>query len=275
MFNEQYLENWVLDCISDPIKKTDVELSSYGTVEGFLDFRVLLKNTHGYNDWKEGQLFFEDWESQGTGYKSGVEAYLEEISADQEIYEHYPLSGKVLDVGGLSGTLRHFLGADVNYVCVDPFEKAPFAFPNEKAEAYPCLKEPFNFVVGNAEFLPFKESVFDHVHMRSMLDHVQIPDLALIEAKRVLKSSGKLLVGMSVDGGKNGRVGFFQSLKDFVRELLATLGFKRFKDHHTWHPTYLGLMSLAKDNGFKFVSEHWQSKWKGKVVYILFEKEGA
>ena len=49
------------------------------------------------------------------------------------------------------------------------------------------FKNKFNFIVAFAEFLPIKNSVFDFVHMRSMLDHVQVPDLVILEAHRVLK----------------------------------------------------------------------------------------
>ena len=40
----------------------------------------------------------------------------------------------------------------------------------------------------------------DTVHMRSMLDHVQVPDLAILEAHRVLKKNGQLtqIIGSEV-----------------------------------------------------------------------------
>lgn len=273
MLKQEYLDAWLRKKISDPITKESLDISSCKLKEGFIDLRIFLKNTYGFKSWIEGQKFFEEWESNGTGYKAGKRAYLDEIEADTEIYQKYQLSGKVLDVGGLSGSLRHFLGTDVKYVCIDPFEKAPYAFPIEKSEAYPCLKNPFNFLIANAEFLPFKKNTFDFVHMRSMLDHVQVPDLAILEAHRVLKSNGNLLIGMTVEGGKSGKLNFKDFAKELIRSTLAQLGLKHFKDHHTWHPTYKGLISLAEDNGFIAKSELWQAKWGGKVVYIMFEKE--
>jgi len=50
--------------------------------------------------------------------------------------------------------------------------------------AYPCLDQHLNFIAACAEFLPLQSNSFDWVHMRSMLDHVQSPDLALMEAHR-------------------------------------------------------------------------------------------
>lgn len=57
---------------------------------------------------------------------------------------------------------------------------------------YNCLNAPLNFIGATAEFQPFVSGAFDWVHMRSMLDHVQVVDLALIEANRVLKADGKI-----------------------------------------------------------------------------------
>lgn len=274
MLRSDYLEDWVRDIIRHPVSKTKIDFEFIDSVNGFADFRILLKNTMGFKEWEEGQEFFENWEKNGVGYQSGKEAYLDEINADSEIYEEFLLTGKVLDVGGLSGTVRHFLSQDSQYVCIDPFENAPSAFTSEKMEAYHCLAAPYNFVVGNAEFLPFKENSFDFIHMRSMLDHVQVPDLAILEAKRVLVDDGFLLIGMSVEGGLDGKIPFFDNFKNVIRFVLGALGVRRYVDHHTWHPTYEGLLKLARDNGFRLSRELWQSKWKGRVVYALFEKDG-
>ena len=69
-----------------------------------------------------------------------------------------------------------------------------------KIEANSCLKVDCNFVSGMAEFMPITCLSVGWVHMRLMLDHVQVPDLALIYARRVQKGKGRLLVGMLVDG---------------------------------------------------------------------------
>ena len=274
MFKSEYLDKWVVGLLRHPINKQEIDVKNTKYTNGFVDFRIALKNTAGFQNWQAGQDFFEDWEETGIGYSNGNSAYLEEIEGDTEIYNTFPLSGDILDVGGLSGTVRHFLLKDSRYVCLDPFENAPHSFSEDKKEAYLCLASPYNFVVGNAEFLPFRQSSFDLVHMRSMLDHVQVPDLAMLEAHRVLKIDGKLLVGMTVEGGKTGKITTFDWMKEKIRWALGTVGYKRFIDHHTWHPTYAGLVKLAEDNGFVEVRHIWQSKWKDRVVYILFEKRG-
>ena len=142
----------------------------------------------------------------------------------------------------------------------------------KKIEAYKCLKNKFNFIIGFAEFLPIRHSIFDFVHMRSMLDHVQVPDLAILEAHRVLKNNGKLIVGLTVEGGKIGKLAFKERIKKNVRETLYFLGLKSLKDYHTWHPSYKNLCMVIEDNGFKIEKIFWQPGMNDKVVYIQANK---
>lgn len=71
-----------------------------------------------------------------------------------------------------------------------------------------CLNSPLNFIGATVEFQIFVEGTFDWVHMRSMLEHVQVPDLALLKVKRVLKPTGHVLIGLYVDGGKSGVISY-------------------------------------------------------------------
>lgn len=107
-----------------------------------------------------------------------------------------------------------------------------------------------------------------------MLDHVQVPDLALIEANRVLRTDGKLLIGLYVEGGKSGRRSTTRFLKDIAKETLGLIGFSKFKDHHTWHPTYRNLLKLIGDNGFAVEESWWQPCWNETVVYVQARKQG-
>jgi hypothetical protein len=86
--------------------------------------------------------------------------------------------------------------------------------------------------------------------MRSTLDHVQSPDLALLEAKWVLKRDGRLVIGLYVDGGKTGKRTFDRKLKETVRSGLTSIGMERFKDHHTLHPTFANIhRQRIRDSG--------------------------
>ncbi len=75
-----------------------------------------------------------------------------------------------------------------------------------------------NFVMGDAEKLPFKDNTFDYVVAINMLHHVYHPVKVLSEIFRVLKKGGKLL---SVDPNLYNPIGFTG------RGLYRLLGLKR------------------------------------------------
>jgi SAM-dependent methyltransferase len=182
------------------------------------------------------------------------------------------MRGRVLDCGGGAGSVREFLPDELEFVSTDPWLYAPVANSAARKTAYSCLNRPFNFVGAMAEFQPFIANSFDWVHMRSMLDHVQVVDLALLEARRVLKPGGRILVGLYVDGGKNGVVSLERRLKDAIKAGLEFFGIDRWKDHHIWHPTYKNLLKLITDNGFSIEDTYWQPKWKDMVCYVSAKK---
>jgi ubiquinone/menaquinone biosynthesis C-methylase UbiE len=268
-----HLEDWVLAILADPVTKKPSQANNFKQVNGIVDARVFLKNTYGFNDWKVGQEVYEKWETSGEGYQNQLNAYLKEIDYDRPIYQYYKMKGDILDVGGLTGTVREFLDEDHRFVSIDPYLEAVFKIPASKKEAYKCLSKPLNFISALAEFLPFQAESFDYVHLRSMLDHVQVPDMALKEANRVLKSNGMLIVGLYVEGGKTGRKPFIRWAKDIVKEGLELVGIQKYKDFHTWHPTYNNLLKLITDNGFDVKDSYWQPYWKDQVVYVLAAKK--
>jgi Methyltransferase domain len=123
--------------------------------------------------------------------------------------------------------------------------------------AYPCLDQHLNFIAACAEFLPFQSNSFDWVHMRSMLDHVQSPDLADGGPSR-LKPTGQLVIRLYVDGGKSGKRTLERQLKEIARTILVACGVTRHKDHHTFHPTFANLCKIITDNRFSLDDVYWQ-----------------
>lgn len=269
----KYIDDWAISILSDPITKLPCPVDNFKLTNGIIDARIYMKNTFGYSDWKVGQDFYEVWAAEGIGYLNDVEEYKKEIAYDKPIYDHFKLKGDILDVGGLTGTVREFIDSNSRYISVDPFIEAIFKTPKGKNLAYKCLNERYNFVGALAEFIPFQSGSFDWVHMRSMLDHVQVPDLSLKEAFRVLKSNGSLLVGLYVEGGRSGKKPPFRLAKDMIKEILEFVGIEKYKDFHTWHPTYSNLIKLITDNGFKVAESYWQPYWKNQVVYVLAHRD--
>lgn len=257
-----------------PIAKEKRNISELQISEaGYPICKIDLPNSPGYVTWELGQDKYEEWEAGSEYYKNQLKAYQEEIMYDKCIYDRFPICGDVLDIGGGVGTVRQFMSEPNKLISIDPFADPLLSTPQIKKEAYSCLNQPLNFIQGNAEFLPFIKESFDVVHMRSMLDHVQVPDLALLEAHRVLKSNGFLLLGISVIGGVTGRPMLKEKFKSIIKEALGLIGLKRFKDYHTWHPTFPGLLEILKQNCFSIDDVFWQPKWNGTVVYVKATKK--
>lgn len=260
------MENWILDILADPVTKKHAAPAQFKISEGVLDARVFMQHTLGFQTWNDGQQVYEVWDrSQGR-----YEACLREIEYDRPVYEHIRMEGRILDVGGGAGTVRQFL-PDVEFVSIDPYIDCLKNLDPEKVRAYTALSQPLNFIAACAEFLPFVEGSFDWIHMRSMLDHVQSPDLSLLEARRVLKPSGRLVIGLYVEGGRSGRRRPIDVLKSFVRPILS-LVLPRYRDHHVFHPTFSKLRSIVEDNGFTIVDVFWQPHWNDKVCYLTAAK---
>jgi ubiquinone/menaquinone biosynthesis C-methylase UbiE len=270
------LEPHVLSLLADPVTKQPAAAAAFREINGVLDARVFLKNTHGFIEWADGQdemeRLYKTCEASGSGYRDRVKSCLAQIEYDRPVYEHFHMSGSILDVGGGVGTVREFLPETVQFVSIDPYINAPHEIQPANREAYSCLNLPLNFIAATAEFLPFIAESFDWLHMRSMLDHVQVPDLALCEARRVLKPDGRVMIGLYVKGGKSGVVSSKQCVKEFVRKTLGFVGIDRWKDTHVWHPTYKGLIKLIQDNGFTVEDVYWQPHWHDQVCYVCARK---
>jgi SAM-dependent methyltransferase len=265
------IESWLIDLIADPVTKEPKRVEEFARAHDVIDARVLLKNTSGFEDWQSGQQEYEEWAGK-VRKTSTIEEELKGIQGARPVYEKFPMQGRVLDVGGGAGRVREFLPENVQLVSTDPWAMALLNLSDSEKAAYTCLKKPCNFIAANAEFQPFISESFDWVHMRSMLDHVQIPDLALLEAWRVLKQGGYLLVGLYVEGGRLGKISFERRTKDLIKDTLCLLGVDRWKDHHTWHPTFRNLTKLITDNRFDVLETYWQPCWDDTVCFIKAKK---
>ena len=266
------LNDWAKSVLADPITKEVKKSEEFQLVDGVIDARVFLPNTHGFSEWSVGQEAFESLEETAHYSRKPVEFFKNEIRNDQPIYQHFDLQEPILDVGGSIGLLREFLPPGTKYLVVDPFIDVWERASRKRREAYRCLGEPLNFISGLAEFLPIRTNSFQTVHMRSMLDHVQIVDLCLLEARRVLRPGGLLLVGISIEGRPYGKQGIDLRpkvlFKNTVKAILVRIGFERYRDEHVWHPTFENLKKVITDAGFEIEDIYWQPAWEGKVVYI-------
>jgi SAM-dependent methyltransferase len=91
------------------------------------------------------------------------------------------LHGLVLDVGcGPQPQPSYARELDGTLVGIDPLRGAD--------------RRRFDFVQGLGEYLPFREGVFDRVLFATTLDHMLSPRRALLEARRVTRPGGEIVV---------------------------------------------------------------------------------
>jgi ubiquinone/menaquinone biosynthesis C-methylase UbiE len=85
-------------------------------------------------------------------------------------------AGKTLDIGAGDGLITYL----INAIGIDD-NKIAVKLANEKG---------VNVVIGDAYNLNFPDNSFDNVFMGDVIEHLEFPDIAIKEVKRVLKTDG-------------------------------------------------------------------------------------
>ncbi len=263
----------LLSLLADPVSHSELILKGDDLVtdSNFYyplgDFRVAISN-YVSKEWGKGQIEFENYNSK---YLNSSEEQFERIDSEtDEVYKEIPLVGKVLDVGGAYGTACKQAGVDVrDYVVLDPMVCLWADIKSGTFRShYSCLEGVIR-IPGFSEALPFKNSVFDTIHMRSCIDHFDNPHRSLLEARRVLNENGKLVVGVSLEGSYKLSTSKVISLgKGLFKSSSIGKFYDRLFDPHMFHPTMDSLESLCKSAGFQIVK---LVKQKGYSNVIYFE----
>lgn len=233
----------------------------YQYKDGVPDFRVRFAGS--VDEWQQGQSAFESWlDKYFDQGEADADFYKNEQAKDAPVYEALKLRGRVLDVGGQLGHIRKYMEPNQEYCSLDPFVGVHLRATNRPNlfASYP-LSIPINFVGGYAEFLPFQDDSFDVINMRSCIDHFFNPEIALLEAFRVLKKEGQLIIGLTLEGRS-----WKSMIKEFVRPIISIF-MPRYRDHHIWHPTYENLIKLCNGCGFDLKKEVWQTP---DILYASF-----
>jgi ubiquinone/menaquinone biosynthesis C-methylase UbiE len=245
--------------------------------------------------WQKAQTSYEEFHGSTIAVDS-LQKYRDEIDSVKEIYtEEFHLAGRVLDVGGHQGRLRHYLAEDVTlYVAIDPYigilEKIDEQ-PN-LVRAYPCLSEPYNFLAANSEYLPFKPKTFDWIHMRSVIDHFEDPFRAFVEAFRCCRTGGTLLIGLAIMERLHERQKLLakqeklsplrkvetkfrkDGLSGVAAAVMRTIGAKKslepddgLQGDHIFRLTHSELLDLLERTGWRITKEHWQKAPYDHCIY--------
>ncbi|UCF14590.1 MAG: methyltransferase domain-containing protein [Phycisphaerales bacterium] len=270
--------------------------------KGVFDFRIDHPDyctPSGMTKWDEIQKKFEEGEKlKKRKRRKKVLRSLDAIDSAKKMYtEEFDIRGSVLDVGGFQGRSRGYLSSSAVslYVSADPFLESFEGIDSqpELLQAYPCLAEPCNFLACYAEALPFNSKTFDWVNMLSVHDHFRDPYQAMIEAYRVLKDDGHVLIGLAVTGGKSTmeadrkeQAVYVSPVVKKVLRLLKNLGMikaakyelklysaKPLDDGHMCRWQYEDLLDLCRRTNFAVTKERWLEPPYGACVYIVGDKQ--
>lgn len=124
------------------------------------------------------------------------------------------------------------------------------------------LHPKIKFIKGNIYNIPYKSSTFDFITCVETLEHLDNPDRAVKEIKRVLKNNGKLLIGQDTDNLPFQIIWFFW---------IKTRG-RVWKNSHVSPLTPKLLEKILKKNGFKVMLK--KTSAFGLEVFLLAEKRG-
>lgn len=106
-------------------------------------------------------------------------------------------SHKVLDAGGCSSILPYRLAQLCESVTIVDYDSEAWA-NFTKTETHGRLGQNISFVAGDIGDLPFADETFDRVVCVSVLEHMDLPSLAVQELLRVLRPDGRLILTMDV-----------------------------------------------------------------------------
>ena len=151
---------------------------------------------------------------------------------------------KILDLGCGDGCLVYLLVKNGGLVTGVDNDELGIKFANENlASRLKNSKSNYRFVCSSVYDLPFPENSFDLVISSEVIEHLKEPNRLLAEAKRVLKSSGKIILTtpyrLTETPGDHNHVKEYypEELKKNLGEYFADVNFK-LTHHMLWRSLY-------------------------------------
>ena len=133
------------------------------------------KSAYRYSDFNEQELVkkYDNW------YERNRFAYLSEINSIKKIIP----KGMGLEVGVGTGRFASTLNI-------------PYGIDPAKQSLKIARQRGIEVALATGENLPFKDGIFDYLLMVITLSFLYNPKQALLEAKRVLRREGRVIIGM-------------------------------------------------------------------------------
>lgn len=199
-----------------------------------------------------------------------------------------PPRSHLLDLGAASGVVATELaqlGFKVSGVEYDASLVEEFKKSDQK-------NFPVTVIHGDARKLPFRESEFNGALALEVLEHIKETDQVLSELSRVIKTGGRLVVGVPTDTTEKiyqklnprfaeqaGHVHIFT--KDFLKEKLEQHGFRVYRtqgENFEYAPLWFGLALTRVPFHFTGKTYHetlWEKiYWRGLKLLGLLRLRG-
>jgi SAM-dependent methyltransferase len=142
--------------------------------------------------WSGRQATMKRWYQDLLATPDAAGCFDEDYRAYRRLFA--TLTGRVLDIGGGNGVVRHYLTSAVCYVVLEPDLDWLDGSWAGLADRFPCLATPPCFIRGVGEHLPFSDGGFDAVLALWTLNHAADPAMVVGEAGRVLRPGGLLVL---------------------------------------------------------------------------------
>lgn len=175
---------------------------------------------------------------------------------------------KILDLGCGDGCLVYLLAKKGGQVTGVDNDELGIKFAGENLAArLKNLKNSYKFVCSSVYNLPFPENSFDLVISSEVIEHLQEPDRMLAEARRVLKTSGKVILTtpyrLTEKPSDHNHVKEYypEELKKIVGEYFTDVDFK-LTHHMLWRSLYT--------YAFRWLGNRPLGRWVLNIFVLLF-----
>jgi ubiquinone/menaquinone biosynthesis C-methylase UbiE len=154
---------------------------------------------------------------------------------------------KILEVGGNIGEHIRFVNTSFKNYTLTDYRDTKFVSPNEKIE----------FRLADVEALPFSDGTFDRTISTCLLHHVNNPEKAMREIRRVTRHGGSISLLIPCDPGM-----FYRFAKKFgvarkwKKAGIKNVDFYHYSQHRNHYP---GLNSIVKEvfDGDEILIKNW------------------
>ena len=188
-----------------------------------------------YSEVYKKYLFSRSIQSAGVSYfEKSVEKYWAPKSEQV---------GRILEIGAGSGEHLPFVktAPSEKYVCLDLRENIDATW---KTGLKDDILKTVEFVIGDAQNLPFADAFFDRTLSTCLLHHVDDPIQVMLEARRVTKPGGEIAFALPTDPG---------ILNQFIKRFISGPRLKKYSFispktiYALEHPNHVaGLLEFSK-----------------------------